>query len=53
MTVSIATWNLERPWKAPLGVRATRLRSQIDAIRADIWILTETATNFTVSGSNG
>lgn len=53
MTVSVATWNLERPWKAPLGVRATRLRNQIDAIRADIWILTETATNFTVSGSNG
>ncbi len=40
----IATWNLERP-RNPNTPRARRLLAEIQAINADIWILTETREN--------
>jgi len=36
----IATWNLARP--RPTGRRASALLGHIEAVRADVWVLTET-----------
>lgn len=51
MELTLATWNVERPWKSPTGARARRMRSKIAEVMADIWVLTETATTFEVPGS--
>ncbi len=39
--MKIATWNLARPVN-PTGVRAARIRDWLNAIDADVWVLTET-----------
>jgi endonuclease/exonuclease/phosphatase family metal-dependent hydrolase len=49
--LTLATWNLERPWQSPAGIRARRLGQQIAEVAADVWVLTETATTFHVPGS--
>jgi hypothetical protein len=40
----VATWNLERPSRRPIG-RTQRIHSALSAVPADIWILTETRTS--------
>lgn len=45
LTIRVATWNVERP-KRNRGVRERRVDSQINAIRADIWVLTESRVSY-------
>ncbi len=48
--LSIATWNLDRPWK---NGKTRRAREQVDlmlAADADIWVLTETWTGLHLPG---
>jgi endonuclease/exonuclease/phosphatase family metal-dependent hydrolase len=40
--ITIATWNLDRPSSGPHSVRTQRIRSAIESVEADIWVLTET-----------
>jgi hypothetical protein len=48
-TLTIATWNLNRPAATP-NVRTQAMHAQIAAVKADIWVLTETHANFTLPG---
>jgi hypothetical protein len=47
-TIKIATWNLERPasWQS---VRGHAIRSTIEGVGADIWVLTETRASMTLT----
>ena len=46
----IATWNLDRPWKNGKTTRAARQLEIITQVGADIWVLTETYSGFTLPG---
>jgi endonuclease/exonuclease/phosphatase family metal-dependent hydrolase len=46
--LTIATWNLERP-SSGHSVRARRIQSTIEAVGADVWVLTETRATFAPS----
>lgn len=48
-TLTIATWNLNRPAATP-NVRTQAMHAQIAAVQADIWVLTETHANLILPG---
>lgn len=48
-TLTIATWNLDRAAATP-NVRTDAMHEQIAAVKADIWVLTETNEAFELSG---
>jgi len=48
--LKIATWNLDRPWKNGRRLRASLQREQIRSIGADIWVFTETWSEFQLPG---
>src|ERR1700680_77926 len=47
-TIKIATWNLER-LASQQSVRGRAIRSAIEGVGADIWVLTETRTSLTLT----
>ncbi|MEI7646530.1 MAG: endonuclease/exonuclease/phosphatase family protein [Chloroflexales bacterium] len=49
LTLTIATWNLDRAAATP-NVRTQAMHEQIPAVKADIWVLTETHEGFALSG---
>ena len=49
LTLTIATWNLIRPAATP-NVRNEAILAQIQAVNADIWVLTETNEYFELPG---
>jgi len=48
--VRIATWNLDRPSKNGKTTRAARQLEKIQETPADVWVLTETYSGFTLPG---
>jgi hypothetical protein len=48
-TLTIATWNLNRPAATP-NARTQAMHAQIAAVKADIWVLTETHADFALPG---
>lgn len=51
MRLRIATWNLERPRRTSLG-KIPFLLERIQAVNADVWVLTETNTVIDLSASH-